>query len=69
MKKYITGHISITAILFVSLVYRQEKNKAKNPVIFADMPDISMIRVDSIYYMSSTTMYMSPGVDDKVINK
>ena len=36
--------------------------KAHNPVIFADVPDISMIRVKRTYYMSSTTMHMSPGV-------
>jgi beta-xylosidase len=39
----------------------QEK-KAKNPVILADVPDISIVRVSDSYYMSSTTMYMSPGV-------
>ena len=36
--------------------------KRKNPVIFADVPDMSMIRVGDTYYMSSTTMHMSPGV-------
>lgn len=35
---------------------------AQNPVIFADVPDMSMIRVGDSYYMSSTTMHMSPGV-------
>jgi beta-xylosidase len=35
---------------------------AKNPVIFADVPDISVIRVGDSYYMSSTTMHMAPGV-------
>lgn len=35
---------------------------AQNPVIFADVPDISIIRVGDSYYMSSTTMHMSPGV-------
>jgi beta-xylosidase len=35
---------------------------AQNPVIFADIPDMSMIRVGDTYYMSSTTMHMSPGV-------
>jgi beta-xylosidase len=35
---------------------------AQNPVIFADVPDISVIRVGDSYYMSSTTMHMSPGV-------
>jgi len=37
-------------------------NSARNPIIFADVPDMSMIRVGDIYYMSSTTMHMSPGV-------
>lgn len=41
--------------------YAQE-NKAKNPVIFADVPDLSIIRVGNTYYMSSTTMHMNPGV-------
>ena len=34
----------------------------KNPVIYADVPDMSMIRVGDTYYMSSTTMHMAPGV-------
>ncbi|ORL47235.1 glycoside hydrolase family 43 [Zunongwangia atlantica 22II14-10F7] len=38
------------------------QQKAHNPIIFADVPDISMIRVGDTYYMSSTTMHMSPGV-------
>jgi beta-xylosidase len=37
-------------------------NQARNPVIFADVPDMSMIRVGDTYYMSSTTMHMNPGV-------
>ena len=36
--------------------------KTQNPIIFADMPDPSMVRVGKTYYMSSTTMHMSPGV-------
>lgn len=35
---------------------------AGNPVIWADVPDPSIIRVDDIYYMSSTTMHFNPGV-------
>jgi len=35
---------------------------AQNPIIHADVPDISMIRVGDTYYMSSTTMHMNPGV-------
>ena len=33
-----------------------------NPVIWADVPDPSVIRVGDTYYMSSTTMHMNPGV-------
>lgn len=39
-----------------------EPQQAHNPVIFADVPDMSIIRVADTYYMSSTTMHMSPGV-------
>jgi beta-xylosidase len=37
-------------------------HKAQNPIIFADVPDMAMIRVGDTYYMSSTTMHMSPGL-------
>lgn len=33
-----------------------------NPVIYADVPDLAMIRVGQSYYMTSTTMHMNPGV-------
>ena len=33
-----------------------------NPVIFSDFPDPDVIRVDSTYYMVSTTMFIFPGV-------
>jgi len=33
-----------------------------NPVIYADFPDPDVIRVDSVYYMVSTTMFIFPGV-------
>ncbi|WP_143133374.1 family 43 glycosylhydrolase, partial [Pseudoduganella namucuonensis] len=36
--------------------------QAHNPLIFADVPDMAMIRVGGNYYMSSTTMHMNPGV-------
>jgi alpha-L-fucosidase 2 len=36
--------------------------QAQNPIVHADVPDLSMIRVGSNYYMSSTTMHMSPGL-------
>ncbi len=36
--------------------------EAANPILWADVPDVSVIRVDNRYYMSSTTMHMNPGV-------
>ena len=36
--------------------------QAHNPIIFADVPDMSIVRVNDVYYMSSTTMHMNPGV-------
>ena len=35
---------------------------AENPIICADVPDVSVMRVNNTYYMSSTTMHMSPGL-------
>ena len=32
-----------------------------NPMIFADVPDLDIIRVGETYYMVSTTMHFSPG--------
>lgn len=36
-------------------------NTFRNPVIYADVPDISVIRVGDDYYMISTTMHLMPG--------
>lgn len=38
------------------------KLKARNPVIWADVPDPSVLRVGDTWYMSSTSMHMNPGV-------
>lgn len=35
---------------------------ARNPIIWADVPDPAVIRVGDTYYMSSTTSHMCPGV-------
>lgn len=37
-------------------------NRGTNPIIHADVPDPAMIRVGNTYYMSSTTMHLSPGL-------
>lgn len=36
--------------------------QVRNPIIWADVPDVSILRVGNTYYMSSTTMHMVPGL-------
>ncbi|WP_157276471.1 family 43 glycosylhydrolase [Paenibacillus sp. Soil766] len=38
------------------------ESTAKNPIIWADVPDVDVIRVNDTYYMTSTTMHVNPGV-------
>ncbi len=56
--------ITVAIGLSSNPTYAQQStvNKATNPIIFADVPDMSMIRVGDTYYMSSTTMHMNPGL-------
>jgi beta-xylosidase len=52
-------------VLFLNLVSMMPiypQTSAQNPIIWADVPDPSVIRIGDSYYMSSTTMHMSPGV-------
>ena len=46
----------------VLLAPAEPPKQAANPIIHADVPDIAIIRVGDTYYMSSTTMHMSPGL-------
>src|SRR5688500_20072181 len=61
MKKLFTQTI-LVIITVVSFRKSAQTQNAHNPIIFADVPDMAMIRVGDTYYMSSTTMHMSPGV-------
>ena len=45
---------------FHSQVHAQ--TNAQNPIIWADVPDLNIVRVGDTYYMASTTMHMAPGV-------
>ena len=45
-----------------SISHPTHAEEAHNPIIWADVPDMAMIRVGDTYYMSSTTMHMSPGL-------
>ena len=52
----------IYQLLTLFILIRGLESHAQNPILFADVPDLSMIRVGNTYYMSSTTMHMSPGL-------
>jgi beta-xylosidase len=65
--------IIICAILMLSLISSENILAQKfqsdngdgtytNPVIASDFPDPDVIRVDSVYYMVNTTMFIFPGV-------
>jgi len=49
-------------VIIMQTVASAQEKKAENPLIYADVPDMSIIRVGKNYYMSSTTMHMNPGV-------
>ena len=52
----------IVATFLIIGIASASAQKAENPIVFADVPDMSIVRVGDTYYMSSTTMHMSPGV-------
>ncbi|ASB48767.1 glycoside hydrolase family 43 protein [Alkalitalea saponilacus] len=60
----------LSLVLFVFLLagcksqanIEEARDKATNPVVWADIPDMSIVLVDDTYYMASTTMHMSPGL-------
>ena len=56
---YLAGALLLCICCITETVNAQ---RATNPVIYADVPDMSIVRVGNMYYMSSTTMHMSPGV-------
>jgi beta-xylosidase len=54
--------LTLAAVVGVAWTPFVRSEQAANPILFADVPDLSMIRVGDTYYMSSTTMHMSPGL-------
>ncbi|MBN1767139.1 MAG: glycoside hydrolase 43 family protein [Prolixibacteraceae bacterium] len=57
---------SLLVMMLIIAVFQSnaktDEELCTNPLIHADVPDMSMIRVGDTYYMSSTTMHMNPGV-------
>jgi len=61
MKKRFLQPGWLTAVLLL-WAFTIRAQTARNPILFADVPDMAMIRVGDTYYMSSTTMHLSPGL-------
>ena len=55
-------HLLILACAALLALPAASADQARNPILHADVPDIAVIRVGDTYYMSSTTMHMSPGL-------
>jgi len=53
---------ALTFVLAPPLLAQPDGGRARNPIIWADVPDLAAIRVGDMYYMSSTTMHLSPGL-------
>jgi len=65
MRKKAIGVVLILTLfmsLLPGLAAQAAEGTAPNPIIWADVPDVSVIRVGDSYYMTSTTMHMNPGV-------
>ncbi len=53
--------ISVLAVLLAVFCVTAARAQYRNPVIYADVPDMSVCRVGDFYYMVSTTMHLMPG--------
>ncbi len=60
--RYLSFGLVVLITAFLNSSVLAQVNSARNPIIWADVPDMSIIRVGDSYYMSSTTMHMCPGV-------
>ncbi|OQB62131.1 MAG: Beta-xylosidase [Bacteroidetes bacterium ADurb.Bin145] len=58
----LSSTLVVLIVILSGMPVTAQVKTAQNPIIFADVPDVSMIRVGDTYYMSSTTMHMNPGV-------
>ncbi|MCF0233944.1 MAG: glycosyl hydrolase 43 family protein [Thermoguttaceae bacterium] len=55
--------VAAAALICAASSWAQDEARfATNPNIWADVPDMAILRVGDTYYMSSTTMHLSPGL-------
>jgi beta-xylosidase len=61
-KNIVLQKLALTYLVWWLTSLQLNAQTAQNPIIYADVPDVSMIRVGDTYYASSTTMHLSPGL-------
>jgi len=54
--------LCMAALVAATVSVATAQTTVKNPIMWADIPDISILRVDDKFYMTQTTMHMAPGV-------
>ena len=59
---YLAVLLLVVAFAGAALPAADGTRPAQNPILWTDVPDVAVLRVGSVYYMSSTTMHMSPGL-------
>ena len=60
--KLVFNILFITLIsCFGSSIKSQQKTSFTNPIIWADAPDLSIVRKGDTFYLISTTMHLMPG--------
>ncbi|MCC7373484.1 MAG: glycoside hydrolase 43 family protein [Verrucomicrobiales bacterium] len=62
MRRFVVLVVFGLGSLLATVRLESADSEARNPILWADVPDISVIRVGAAYYMSSTTMHLSPGL-------
>jgi len=61
MSPWLPG-LAVLAFALVPGRPQEDRGAARNPILWADVPDLAIIRVGDTYYTSSTTMHLSPGL-------
>lgn len=61
MKRLLTILMMMMCTTLGVMAQQETANMIQNPMLWADVPDPDVIRVDDTYYLVSTTMHLMPG--------
>ena len=56
-----TKFIVLASLFALNASFSADAQGYRNPIIYADVPDMSICRVGDYYYLISTTMHLMPG--------